>query len=426
VSHKLGSALCAATLMTTMTGLPAGTGAVSADAAATCGASDAAIYAPPASVTAAPGTLLQCVSTTLSQVPGGIPMKAWKVQYASTDVAGNKIAVSGTVAVPTATWTGGGARPVVAFNPGTLGLGPQCAFSKQLSGAYQDEYEGDNIAGLLRAGFAVMATDGVGYLDGQVHPYVVGADSAHALLDGVRTAFQVPSGGLDKSAKIGIWGYSEGGAASLWASQLVASYAPELNVVGDASGGVPGDLKVTAAALNGGLFAGFLADAVIGLATAYPKMPFDSLLNDTGRNAVRTAKQQCLYGTIGNFAGANISSYTTDNLTLDQIYALRGSDGRSWGDVVDEQKLGVNIGTASSSAKYKIGFPTYQYRGQLEEVIPTSTEDATHDAYCAAGIKTDWKTYLLGDHLLTDNQAVGDVVTWLGQRFAAQPTPGNC
>ena len=396
-----------------------------ASAAAGCTASDGAIYTPPAAVTAAAGTLLACEPVTLSQVPGNVPMSAWKVQYASTNVAGQAIAVSGTVAVPTAAWTGGGSRPVVAFNPGTLGLGSQCAFSKQLAGAFQDEYEGDNIAALLKAGYAVAATDGVGYLTGQTHTYVVGANAAHALLDIVRTAFQVPGAGLSAGTKVGIWGYSEGGAASLWAAQLARSYAPELTIAGDASGGVPGDLRVTAAALNGGAFAGFLVDAVLGLSTAYPAMPFTALLNDAGRSAVATAKSQCLAGTVANFAGADIANYTTDHLTLDQIYALTGTDGRTWGQVVDDQKLGVNIGGPLSTARHRIGFPVLQYRGLAEEVIPTSTEDATHQAYCAAGVTTQWNTYA-GDHLTTDNEAISDVVSWLGQRFGGQFTLGNC
>jgi triacylglycerol lipase len=403
-------------------GQPAGRAAAAPTASAgpaVCNASDAAIYTPPPTVSGAPGRLLACEPVTLPEVPGNIPMNAWKVQYVSTDVHGAKIAVSGTVAVPTAAWTGPGPRPVVAFNPGTLGLGPQCAFSKQLAGAFQDEVEGDNIAAILRAGWAVAATDGAGYLTGEVHTYVVGKNAGHALLDIARTAFGVPGAGLSPSAKVGIWGYSEGGQASLWAAQLAASYAPGLHVAGDASGGVPGDLKVTAAALNGSPWAGLLADALIGLHAGYPDMPFTSLLNSAGRSAVSQAESLCTAGTVLAFAGAHVENYTTRHLTLNQIYALRGPEG-TWGKVVGSQKLGVGLGTT-----YPIGFPVFQYRGLAEEIVPTATEDATRAAYCAAGITTQWNLYP-GDHALTDNEAIGDVITWFGDRFAGRPTTGNC
>jgi hypothetical protein len=391
-----------------------------------CLESDAGIYTAPASVTGNAGDLISCRSVTLTEVPGKIPMNAWKVKYTSTDLNGKKIAVSGTVAVPKAAWTKGGSRPTVAFNPGTLGSGPQCAFSKQIAGEYQDEYEGDQLAAFLKAGFAVAATDGVGYLDGQTHTYMIGHNAGHALLDIVRAARQIPFGSLKSDGKVAISGYSEGGGASLWGAQLAASYAPELKVVGAAAGGVPGDLKVTAAKLNGGPFAGFLVDAVLGLHAAYPTLPFDSLLNAKGAQAVKDGGSLCVAGTLAAFVGADIKNYSTAGYTLDQLYTLKDASGQTWGDAVGAQKLGVGIGGPASSAKYKIGFPTYQYRGALEEIIPTETEDATRQAYCDAGIRTQWNKSYPGDHILADGQAIKDVTAWIGDRFTDQPAPSNC
>ncbi|MEU6065039.1 lipase family protein [Streptomyces sp. NPDC047082] len=394
-------------------------------AQASCGATDQQIYRPPVRVPDEPGRVIACRETQLPHVPGNIAMNAWKVQYSSKDNAGKGMAVSGTVAVPKAEWKGPGSRPIVAFSPGTFGLGSQCAFSKQLSGAFQDEYEGANIAALLKAGYAVAATDGAGYLDGQTHPYVSGHDAGHALLDLARAAPAVPGSGLDAKTKVGLSGYSEGGAASLWAAQLAKSYAPELQVIGAAAGGVPGDLKVVAKSLNGGAFAGFLVDSMIGLAASHPAMPFDEVLDDEGRAAVKKAKSHCLAGTIANFAGAKIESYSTDKLTLEQIYALKGTDGKTWGQVLDEQRLGMGIGPKGSGATYEVGFPVLQYRGLAEEVIPTSTQDATRKTYCQAKVTTQWKTYP-GEHLSTDQLATDDTVKWLGDRFAGRPASDNC
>ncbi len=403
-------------------------GATSASAApSSCALLDTSIYtAPPAASIPAAGNLIACNSTALPEVPGGISMKAWKVQYSSTDASGAKIAVSGTVAVPTAAWTGSGTRPIVAFNPGTLGIGSQCAFSKQLSGQFQDEYEGTNIQKLLAAGIAVAATDGVGYLNGQTHPYVIGADAGHAVLDIAKAAPQVPGSGLSATTKVGIWGYSEGGQASLWAAQLAATYAPSLNIVGAAAGGVPGDLTLVGNQLDGSPFAGFLADAAIGLSTAYPNLPFTNLLNATGKQAVATAKTQCLLGTLANFVGAKISSFTTNGYTIAQLRNLKGSDGTTWGQVLDAQTLGVNIGKPGSGAKYTINFPTYQYRGAAEEIINTKSENATRDAYCKAGITTDYDEGYPGEHLIADGQAVDNTVSWFTDRFAGKAAPDNC
>ncbi|MGK5551568.1 lipase family protein [Actinomadura kijaniata] len=421
---RLRSLLTGAVLaLTSVAAVPS---AATADPAA-CTATDAEIYAaPPASVPGSPGDLLACRAVKLTNVPGDIPMKAWKVRYVSTDVKGAPNVVTGTVAIPDAAWTRGGSRPTVAFNPGTLGSGPQCAFSRQLAGEYVDMYEGGNLSLFLKAGFAVAATDGVGYLKDRVHTYMVGPNAGHALLDIVRTARRIPGGTLRPDGKVGISGYSEGGAASLWGAQLAASYAPELNVVGAAAGGVPGDLKLTARQLNGSLFAGFLADALVGLSAAYPEMPFEELMNDAGRRAVADVRKNCLYGTLAVFAGARVENYSRDRLTLEQIYALRGPGGATWGEIVDRQKLGVDVGTPASNARYKIGFPVFQYRGWLEEIIPHETEDATRAAYCTAGITTTWKNTYPTEHLSTDWAAAGDVTAFLGDRFEGKPAGGNC
>ncbi|MBA9002640.1 lipase family protein [Thermomonospora cellulosilytica] len=427
LSRLLTTALAGAVLAGTGLVAPPTVSAAPAAASAplACLASDADIYTAPDRITGNPGDLLSCRRTELPQIPGNVPMKAWKIKYVSTDVKGNKIAVSGFVAIPDARWTGGGSRPTVAFTPGTLGSGGQCALSKQMAGEQVDSYEAGNLRRFLEAGFAVAASDGVGYMTGQVHTYTVGLNAGHALLDAVRASRQIPGGSLTADGKVGIAGYSEGGFNTLWAAQLASSYAPELNVVGAAAGGVPGDLKLVAERLNGSAFAGFLADAVVGLSAAHPEMPFDELLNDRGRQAVEDVRSNCLFGTLGAFAFQRLENFSTDRLSLEQIYALRGSTGRTWGEVIDDQKVGVGIGPASSAARYKIGFPVYQYRGALEEIIPHEAEDGVFDRYCAAGITTEWRTYA-GEHLTTDWLASGDVTRFLGDRFAGRPPVNDC
>lgn len=142
---------------------------------------------------------------------------------------------------------------------------------------------------------------------------------------------------------------------------------PGLNVVGVASGGVPGGLTVVAKSLNGGAFAGFLLDAVIGMATHQPRDAFDEFLDEEGRTAVRDAKSLCLGGTLARFVGGRTENCPKDQLTLDQIFAVRGPDGTTWGEIVDRNKLGAGVGPADSSARYEIRFPALQYRGLPDE-----------------------------------------------------------
>ncbi|GAA2796264.1 lipase family protein [Saccharopolyspora taberi] len=393
---------------------------------APCSATDEQIYTPPAQLQGKPGDVLACAPSEFPKIPGNIPKRSWKVQYQSTDVRGTPVAVSGLVAVPDVPWNGPGPRPVVAFNPGTVGLGPQCAYSKQMSGAYDDAYELEQLAAALKAGYAVVATDGVGYLNGQQHTYMVGQNAGHALLDAARAAARVPEAGIAPEAPVALWGYSEGGQAALWATQLAASYAPDLKLAGTAAGGVPGDLRMVGNALNGGQFAGFAAAALVGFHAGYPEMPFDELLNDRGREAVGKLSGSCLIDTIFGFSGERVEDYTLDGLTPDQIYELPGPDGTTWGQIADSHRVGDGIGTPGSGAAYEIGVPVFQYRGAREQIIPVPTEEQTRDAYCRAGIQTQWKPDVDGDHLIAAKNAIPDVMAFFASRFAGEPPTGNC
>src|SRR5690606_21283315 len=82
---------------------------------------------------------------------------AQQVLYRSTSATGAANAVSGTVLVPTAPWRGGGTRPLVAYAPGTRGVGDVCAPSYVMTQG--TDYEGLFVAGLLARGWAVAVTD---------------------------------------------------------------------------------------------------------------------------------------------------------------------------------------------------------------------------------------------------------------------------
>jgi hypothetical protein len=80
------------------------------------------------------------------------------------------------------------------------------------------------------------------------------------VLDSMRAVANFKSTlGLNTSTpKIVGYGYSGGAIATGWAASLISSYAPELKVLGWASGGTPANLTGTPVFLDGGLYASFL------------------------------------------------------------------------------------------------------------------------------------------------------------------------
>lgn len=392
-----------------------------------CEASEREIYSVPDRIDENPGEVIACRVTALPYALGAPPLTAYTVKYATTDAKGAKVAATGTVAVPTAAWTGAGERPSVAFAPLSHGSGSACAMSKQLDNGLYDQFEIFTLNDYLSNGWIVTVPDGVGYLDGQTHHYVNGRSNGHALLDLVHASRRLPADALTVEGPVAITGYSAGGNTALWAAQLASTYAPELNVVGASAGGIPGDLKALAAHLDGSLYAGLLVSAAVGLHDQYPEMPFTELLSETGRRATARATSNCLLGTLATLAFTRVEDLMVDHLSLEEIYDLTGPDQTSWGEVFDELRLGDGVGTPNSPARYPIGFPVLQYRGALEDLVPAASEDDLAETYCRSGVATRYEPTVIGNHILAFVTGAAMVEAFISDRFAGKPfTPSRC
>lgn len=381
-----------------------------AASAAPAGTSADFYQAPTPLPTGKPGQLIRYQATTVNLGAGAPATQAWTVMYHSRDAQNRDVPVTGTVLTPAGAWTGSGPRPIVTFTPGTQGLGPQCAPSKQLAAG--SEYEASDISLALQKGWGVVVTDYFGYTNGATPSYTVGPDMAHAALDIVRAADQVPGVGLVAGAPLAAWGYSQGGGASAWASALQPSYAPELNLVADASGGVPADPKAVGDSLNGNVGAGFLLDALIGNEVTYPKQwPFTPMLNSDGVAAVATIKQQCVSDALTTFAFKDMNSYLLPGDTLAGFEALPGVvQVTAQNQLADQPAPRV---------------PVYQYHSAADEIVPLAQAGALHQKWCTEGVRTRMDLYP-GDHVSGDNEGAPAAVTWLDDVFSGQPILTAC
>ena len=187
---------------------------------------DESFYTPPSPLPAGqPGDIIRSRPSrftldlaTKAPVAG---VTAKQVLYRSTDACGEPMAVSGTVLVPTAPWSGPGQPPArvlrrrhprasatIARPPYTLSQGA--------------DYEGFIIKSLLDQGWAVAVSDYQGLGTPGLHTYMVGPAQGHAVLDMARAAQRLPGTGLSPSTPVGLMGYSQGGGAAGWAAELAA------------------------------------------------------------------------------------------------------------------------------------------------------------------------------------------------------------
>lgn len=356
-----------------------------------------------------PGQLLYYVQDNSSQLPNS---NDWTVAYVSTTATGTPVVVTGTVAVPTAAWTGTGLRPIVDYAVGTQGLGQSCAPSKEFQSG--EEYEDPNINAALGAGYAVVITDyqWSGTTDTPPPAYVVGLAEGHDVLDMAKVGPQIPGSGLSFAAPVVVWGYSQGGGAAAEAGELWKSYAPSVNLIGVAAGGVPGNLVQVGEALNGQLGAAFLFDSIVGFHSAYPSLPFDSLLTAAGQTAINTLETQCVFTQLSDYAFQTIGQYSVGDLTVAQAIAQG-----NWTEDLNANSPGL--------PGAHIPVPVFNYRGDIDEIIPTTVEDATYANLCATGTVVQAATYP-GEHLLTDYEAQSDVLSFIANLLAGKTPVNSC
>jgi len=358
-----------------------------------------------------PGKLIRYAPATANLGAGAPAATATTVMYHSRTATNKDDAVTGTLLQPRTPWTGTGPRPVVSFAVDTQGLAQSCAPSKQLAAG--SEYEASNISLALQQGWDVEVTDYEGYTTGSTPTYVAGLSEGHAVLDIVRAAEQVPGSDVTPASPLTIWGYSQGGGASAWATVLAPSYASELHLLGDASGGVPADSKAVNDSLNGNVGAGFLVYGMIGFAQAFPtQVPLYADANSTGLNAFALAKTQCTTQSLSTFAGANFGSYLAGGQTLAQFEALPGV----------ASVLAANSITFNSAVPH---VPVFQYHGSADEIVPLTQAETLHKTWCTKGVATQMDLFA-SDHLSTNTQAAPLAVSFLADRFAGRPYTPNC
>lgn len=269
-------------------------------------------------------------------------------------------------------------------------------------------FEESNIDSTLKKGIVVTMADYEG-LDSQ---WIAGMNTAHGVLDSIRATQRFTKAGLDSSSPVALMGFSGGGHATGWAAEVAPEYAPELNIVGAAMGGVPVKIGNVARKVDGGLFAGVYLGAVVGLSRAYPEIDPNKYATPAGIIAIKDMGNRCL---LGMFEGKNEmlfkyafkkgTRYLKDPnfLNLPEIAAI-----------IQENSMTTRIPKT----------PVYVYEGTSDEIMPIADVDALVQRYCAAGVKVQYNR-TGGDHLLMA-VSPGTAVAYVQDRLDGKAVPSNC
>jgi hypothetical protein len=359
----------------------------------------------------APGTVLKERPTQL--VVGGSPsaFSAEQVLYRTSGELGQPTATVATIIKPLAS---AGPTKLISYQTFYDALGPSCDPSYTLQGgnpSYNDaQIDATLMESYLTAGYTVVNSD----YEGENLEWAAGQESGYDTLDGIRAAeneLHAPS-----STQVGMIGYSGGSIATEWASELAPAYAPELNIVGAAEGGIPVDYAHNLTYINGDTdgWAGVIPAVLVGASRAFG-INLTPYLSTYGQQVTQQVANEC----INDFAGS-YNGLTVQNLLKPQYQNFLADP--TFASVINH----TTMGTSSTHPAEPLLMAVGNSDGTGDGVMVAADVEALAHKYCTEGVPVTFTTYQGLDHEETIAPFESSALTFLEARFAGTPAASGC
>lgn len=340
-------------------------------------------------------------------MPAFLGYRVTEIAYRSTDSRDRPLLATATVVRPHHARPDG---PVLSYQHYLNALGQRCAPTETLVHPTLETVQ-DNAMVFLRTrldqGWTVIIPDHLGpkvaYPGGQL--------SGRIVLDGMRAVRDDPR--FDsRHSRFGALGYSGGGIASAWVSLLHDDYAPDVNLVGVAQGGVPTDMTTMARMVGNSPHPAFgLAfAAAVGMAREYPEaIRLEEKLTPDGWALYSQLKGRCTATllTVGAFRSVPM--------------VLRG------GDLLAEE--GLMRAFAENSIRQSPDVPrvpVFMWHSGTDPLVPFWDAEETAKRYCREGAPLTWEPGLAPEHLMGAVEKLPAAMNWLQQRFDGVPAGRAC
>ena len=249
--------------------------------------------------TAAPGAVLRTRRVRVTQAGSPSSVEATQLLYVTTDEQGRRTVSVATVLQPMA--SNASSTHLVSYQEPYDGLGPECdpSYTLQLLALHETSvvpvplqftFDGDT----------VVTAD----YEGEDLAYGAGQQSGYETLDAIRAA-EHWLGRPERSTPVGMVGYSGGSIATDFAAELAPSYAPQLDLVGVAEGGIPVDLFHNIAYVDhpGSEWNWVIPALFEGVARGFGLHDLDQYLTAKGIAAVNADRNQSAGGFVGLTTG---------------------------------------------------------------------------------------------------------------------------
>ncbi len=378
--------------------------ASTASAATTRPAQDAFYAAPASLASAAPGAVLKTRSVDIKVAGAPLPVPATQVLYRTRNQLGEPTATVATIVKPAVP---AGPVKLLSYQTAYDGLTDTCRPSYVLRAG-----EGNSIVtaesaaayAYVTQGYTVVTSD----YEGPTDDFGAGRESGYGTLDAIRAAQQVL--GVGEATPVGLTGYSGGSIASVWAAELQQTYAPELNVIGTAAGGVPTDFVHNLAYIAGSSdWAGAIPAVGLGLIRAY-RLDANRLLSARGRQILDEVSQGCL----------NASGYP--GLKFEDLLAPQYQDFKKVPELVTafNDSIMGRVGTPKAPVLLAVG----NKDGTGDAVMVAKDVQQLAYTYCTRKLPTQFHEFQGADHTAGFVAYSPLAATFLAQRFAGLTTDG--
>jgi hypothetical protein len=193
----------------------------------------------------------------------------------------------------------------------------------------------------------------------------------------------------------------------MFALHIANAWAPELHLVGVVAGAPPSQLALIYVALQSSPYKHYLLMAAAGLNAAYgdDAAPLDAVLTQTGIDALPAVDVGCS----GDIARATVD-LPTSSVTKGDPNTVP-----AWAKLLNDNDPGKFTTPAPQ--------PLLIIQGGNDEQIPVVSTSLLFDQLCKIGqVEQRW-IYPGQSHAGVIAPSFGDMVAWIGDRFAGGPAP---
>lgn len=336
---------------------------------------------------------------------------SWQIAYRSNNTWGQPITAVATLIKPRG--TAASPRKLLSVNVAEDATAQYCApsFALQYGNAWPTTLVG-NITLPLHAVFIQPALDqGMAVVipddEGPNSALSAGRLAGQITLDGIRAATHFSPLEAQPGTPVGLIGYSGGAIGVSHASEMAASYAPDLNIVGAAEGGVMADLEAALDQSSGTITSGVSLAGVVGMAREYPALAdeLERIATPDVKALLKVKQPFCV--------GWQTATLPFFNLKRGVNY--QGSAVSQ--QIFDQERLGRSVPR----------MPLFIWQSKSDEFFPIRPLDEVVGYYCRdPGATVEYARDGVPEHILAAADGAGTAVEWVIDRLNGVATSPGC